>query len=929
MAYEIEPNNSFVTATKVAFGVPVLGQISSSSDTDVFLYFVDGPCLINIDFSDPNANHLWGTNVSLFDAAGNELSGISGINAAKLSSYVANPGSYYVYLSKTITSGSQYSLSVNTSQVPEKSDYEIEPNDAFKTATKITLGKAVFGQISSSSDKDLFLLFVNGSGLINIDFSDPTAGHLWGTDVSFLDSAGNLIGRTSGTTAAQLSSYVANPGNYYVYLSKTVSSGSQYALSVTGQITEDISPPTVVVSSSKSNLNVGSTSNLSFILSESSTNFTASDITVTGGTLSNFSGSGTTYTATFTPISNSTSNGVVSVASGVFSDASGNVNVDGSDANNRVAISVDTVAPTVSITDNVAGVATTTTKTVAYSLVFNESVTGLDLTGLSVTNGAISSIVGSGANWTVNVTPAQQVAGGTISLTLKAGAVKDAAGNTNALTSHSAQTIDTSPPVAPKLIGSTSFNNVINPQITMQTSFGAVVLELYPGNAPATVANMLAYANSGFFDATTFHRVISGFMVQGGGFNTALAYKTPTYGPITLESDNGLSNVRGTIAMARTSDPNSANTQFFINQVDNTFLNYVNAASPGYAVFGKVISGLSVVDAIANVTSATYSTPIGTFQNVPVTEVVITSIKQTVAGSIYSNTATFSIGDLEAGAQWSFSLNGGLTWASGSGDKLTIPVGSYAVDAIQIRQTDAAGNLSAGVGKLTSSLVVGSAAPTGKAISGTTGNDLIVGTSGNDTIDGGSGIDTMTYNGTMTNYKVTQTAGSVTVTSNVDGVDNLVNVERLKFTDGKVALDLAINQPAGLSTVLLGAVLPGKLALESSKQALLGSVIGLIDSGYSVPVLAGALLRLDIWSILTGQSIPAASRTLVEDTAIVNYLLTNVYGTAPDTTTLKANADAMHSEASQGDWLAQLALSSAGQSHIGLVGLAATGLNYI
>jgi len=684
--------------------------------------------------------------------------------------------------------------------------------------------------------------------------------------------------------------------------------------------------PTIAVSSSKVNLAVGETATLTFTLSESSANFVASDVTVTGGTISNFTGSGTSYTARFTPATNSTTSGLVSIASGVFSDSAGNENADGSDANNRVTISIDTVAPTALITDNLAGVVTTTTNVVTYSLVFNELVTGLDLAGLTVTNGTISSIGGGGANWTVNVTAAQQVTGGAISLTLKAGAVKDAAGNTNALTSNSAQTIDTSPPVAPKLIGSTSFNYVINPQITMQTSFGAVVLELYPGSAPATVANMLAYANNGFFDATTFHRVILGFMVQGGGFNTALAYKTPTYGPITLESDNGLSNVRGTIAMARSSDPNSANTQFFINQVDNTFLNYVNAASPGYAVFGKVISGLSVVDAIANVTTATYATPIGTLQNVPVTDVVISSIKQTLAGSIYASTATLTIGDLEAGAQWSFSLNGGLTWANGSGDKLTIPVGSYALDAIQIRQADAAGNLSTSVGKFNSSLVVGSSAPSGKAILGTTGNDFIVGTTGNDTIDGGSGIDTITYSGIKANYKVTQSGGAVTVNSNADGLDSLISVERLKFTDGNLALDLGVSQSAGQTALLSGAVLPGKLALDVTKQVLLGSVIGLFDSGFSMIELSGAVLRLDIWSILTGQNIRAASRTLAEDTVIVRYLLGNVYGVVPGDVTGEANA--MHNEASQGTWLAQLALSAGGQNHIGLVGLAATGIAY-
>jgi len=153
-------------------------------------------------------------------------------------------------------------------------------------------------------------------------------------------------------------------------------------------------------------------------------------------------------------------------------------------------------------------------------------------------------------------------------------------------------------------------------------------------------------------------------------------------------------------------------------------------------------------------------------------------------------------------------------------------------------------------------------------------------------------------------------------------------MERIKFSDYNLALDLGLNQSAGQAILLVGAVLPGKLALDASKQAFMGQVIGFFDSEYSMQVLAGAYLRQDIWSILTGQHINASSRTLAEDTVIVKYLLTNVYGITPDDATLKANADVMHNEALQGAWLAQLALSNAGQNHIGLVGLASTGLTY-
>jgi len=209
------------------------------------------------------------------------------------------------------------------------------------------------------------------------------------------------------------------------------------------------------------------------------------------------------------------------------------------------------------------------------------------------------------------------------------------------------------------------------------------------------------------------------------------------------------------------------------------------------------------------------------------------------------------------------------------------------------------------------------------------GNDTIFGGGGNDTIDGGPGTDVAVFVVPKANCKLSTTVNGFTVSSNTEGVDTLTNIERLKFSDCSLALDLGVSQSAGETALLLGAVLPGKLALDASKQALLGSVIGLFDAGYSMPTLAGALLRLDIWSILTGQPIPPASRTLAQDTVIVKYLLSNVYGLTADDATVKANADVMHNEASQGTWLAQLALSNAGQNHIGLVGLASAGFTYV
>jgi peptidyl-prolyl cis-trans isomerase A (cyclophilin A) len=158
-----------------------------------------------------------------------------------------------------------------------------------------------------------------------------------------------------------------------------------------------------------------------------------------------------------------------------------------------------------------------------------------------------------------------------------------------------------------------------NPQVKLETSKGTIVLELEQAKAPITVGNFLEYVKSGFYDGTIFHRVIPNFMIQGGGFTAGMEQK-PTHDPIVNESANGLVNKRGTIAMARTSDPNSATAQFFINLVDNSFLDKAKAQDGvGYCVFGRVVQGMKVVDAIAAVPTG----DTGAFQNVPLQPIVI------------------------------------------------------------------------------------------------------------------------------------------------------------------------------------------------------------------------------------------------------------------------------------------------------------------
>lgn len=157
-------------------------------------------------------------------------------------------------------------------------------------------------------------------------------------------------------------------------------------------------------------------------------------------------------------------------------------------------------------------------------------------------------------------------------------------------------------------------------KVKMTTTLGSIVIELDNAKAPVSAANFAEYVKSGFYDGTIFHRVIPGFMAQGGGFDTSFNQKE-TQAPIKNEADNGLKNDRGTLAMARTNDPNSATAQFFINYKDNGFLNHTSPTPSGwgYAVFGKVVEGMDVVDEMAKQATGNR----GMHQDVPKTDIVI------------------------------------------------------------------------------------------------------------------------------------------------------------------------------------------------------------------------------------------------------------------------------------------------------------------
>lgn len=179
------------------------------------------------------------------------------------------------------------------------------------------------------------------------------------------------------------------------------------------------------------------------------------------------------------------------------------------------------------------------------------------------------------------------------------------------------------------LLMSATLAAAANPQVMLSTTKGEITIELYQDKAPKTVENFLEYVRSGHYDGTIFHRVIPGFMIQGGGLTPEMELK-PTRGPIESEADNGLSNKRGTVAMARKGGAHSATSQFFINHVDNTNLDYKSKDSDrawGYTVFGKVIDGMDVVDTIA----AVQTTSKGEHGDVPTEPVVVEDVRVVTA----------------------------------------------------------------------------------------------------------------------------------------------------------------------------------------------------------------------------------------------------------------------------------------------------------
>ena len=176
--------------------------------------------------------------------------------------------------------------------------------------------------------------------------------------------------------------------------------------------------------------------------------------------------------------------------------------------------------------------------------------------------------------------------------------------------------------------GAAIYSTILNiplPQVALITAKGSITVELDPTLAPISTNNFLSYVNEGFYRSTLFHRVIPNFVIQGGGYTAGMVKQTVQSAPIELESNKGLSNVRGSLAMARTNLPNSASSEFYINLVDNLSLDYKNAANPGYAVFGKVVQGMDVADAMATEPTGV----VGGFSDVPLSDITLSLALQT------------------------------------------------------------------------------------------------------------------------------------------------------------------------------------------------------------------------------------------------------------------------------------------------------------
>lgn len=365
--------------------------------------------------------------------------------------------------------------------------------------------------------------------------------------------------------------------------------------------------------------------------------------------------------------------------------------------------------------------------------------------------------------------------------------------------------------------------------VLINTNFGPVTIELHPDRAPTTVTNFLQYVDTNFYDGTIFHRVIDQFMIQGGGLTQSFLPKT-TYAPISLESNTGLENDRGTVAMARTNAANSATSQFFINTVDNPFLNYQNTSSPGYAVFGTVVDGMDVVDRIADTQTITARINGTTYQNFPYPTLVsiFSADRYTLANTLLPTTHTTTVNEY------------GVTMA--------------------------------------------------------------------------------TYTGSRFGYGIKAKDTGLTVTR-IDGLhsgETLPSIDRVAFTDKKMAFDLAPAENAGKAALFIGAIANNFLTAPSA----VGTILSLLDQGKSLIDVSQMAIDLGLTESLAG------SRSNADLVKLVFRNITGAEASSEMVNALATNIQGSGGSLSQAEFLATVATLDLNQQHIGLIGLQSTGLEY-
>jgi peptidyl-prolyl cis-trans isomerase A (cyclophilin A) len=314
---------------------------------------------------------------------------------------------------------------------------------------------------------------------------------------------------------------------------------------------------------------------------------------------------------------------------------------------------------------------------------------------VQVTGGTLRDFAGTGRSYSAQFIPEAGRVGDAI-ISVPSGAFSNASGvfNQDGADANNRVSVvyDAS---APRLQWADDVSVVQAPVVAFETSVGSFVIEIDAQNAPLTTSNVLAYVQDGFYEGVIFHRSIPGFMVQGGGFDAGGIYRQPTYDPVPLEADNGLLNVRASVAMARTSDPNSATSQFYVNLVDNAFLD------GNYTVFGTVVSGMDTVDVMADIPTGALR-PIGaegqSLSDYPMQDVTILHAEQTMPGRAVSEQAgtVLSLLDLDmldasTPVPWRYSLDSGATWQPGEGTSLPVPEGQYPLGSIQVRYEAAPG----------------------------------------------------------------------------------------------------------------------------------------------------------------------------------------------------------------------------------------------